>query len=82
MANSADPLGASGSTLLAPAYLSNLLQNLIFDFVELQNVLFFTSTFTVKFLNFRTSENFAVIYLKFKQRGQSLRYFVKKMQME
>ena len=33
---------------------------------------------TVKFLNFRTPETFAVIYLKFKQRGRSLRYFVKK----
>ena len=35
---------------------------------------------TVKFLNFWTPENFAVIYmyLKFKQRGQTLRYFVKK----
>ena len=32
---------------------------------------------TVKFLNFRTPEIFAVIYLKFKQRGRSLRYFVK-----
>ena len=37
---------------------------------------------TVKFLNFRTSENFAVIYLKFKQRVQTLGYFVKKIQME
>ena len=37
---------------------------------------------TVKFLNFRTAENFALIYLKFKQRGQSLGYLVKKMQME
>ena len=26
------------------------------------------------FLNFRTPENFAVIYLKFKQSGQSLKY--------
>ena len=33
---------------------------------------------TVKFQNFRTPENFAVIYLKLKQRGQTLRYFVKK----
>ena len=31
--------------------------------------------FTVKFLNFRTPENFAVIYLNFKQRGQILRVF-------
>ena len=28
--------------------------------------------YTVKFLNFRTPENFAVIYLKFKQRHQTL----------
>ena len=32
---------------------------------------------TVKFLNFRTPENFALIYLKFKQIGQTLGYFVK-----
>ena len=38
--------------------------------------------FTVKFLNFGTPEIFAVMYLKFKQRGQTLRYFVKNMQME
>ena len=37
---------------------------------------------TVKFLNFRMPEIFAVVYLKFKQRGRSLRYFVKSMQME
>ena len=37
---------------------------------------------TVKFLNFRTQENLAVIYLKFKQKAQTLGYFVKKMQME
>ena len=37
---------------------------------------------TVKFLNFRTPENFAVICLKFKQRGKTLGYLVKKMQME
>ena len=36
----------------------------------------------VKFLNFRTPENFAVINLKFKQGGQTLGYFVKKTQME
>ena len=39
-------------------------------------------TSSVKFLNFWTPEIFAVIYLKFKQRGQSLGYYVKKMQME
>ena len=33
---------------------------------------------TVKFLNFRTPENYAVIYLKFKHRSQILGYFVKK----
>ena len=37
---------------------------------------------TVKFLNFGTLKNFAVIYLKLKQRGQTLGYFVKNMQME
>ena len=37
---------------------------------------------TIKFLNFRMPENFAVIYLKIRQRGQTLGYFVKKMQME
>ena len=34
---------------------------------------------TVKFLNFRTPENFAVIYLKFKQKAQTLGYFVKRV---
>ena len=37
---------------------------------------------TVKFLNFRTPENFAVIYVKFKKRGQTSGYIVKKIQME
>ena len=37
---------------------------------------------TVKFLSFRTPENFAVIYLKFKIRVQTLGYFVKKIQRE
>ena len=37
---------------------------------------------TVKFLNFCIPENFAVIYLKFKQAGQILEYFVKMIQME
>ena len=36
---------------------------------------------TVKFLNFWMPKNFDVIYLKFKQRGQTLGYFVKNMQM-
>ena len=43
--------------------------------------IFFFKLF-VKFLNFRTPRNFAVIYLKFKQRGQILRYFIQKMLME
>ena len=33
---------------------------------------------TVKFLNFRTPEKFAVIYLKLKKKAQTLEYFVKK----
>ena len=33
---------------------------------------------TVKFLNFQTPENFAVIHLKLIQRGQILGYFIKK----
>ena len=33
------------------------------------------SNTTVKLLNFRTPENFAVIYLKVKQRGQTLKVF-------
>ena len=37
---------------------------------------------TVNFLKFWTPKNFAVIYLKFKQRGQTIGYFVKMMQME
>ena len=37
---------------------------------------------TVKFLNFRTPEFFAVRYLKFKQGGQTLCYFVKMVQRE
>ena len=38
---------------------------------------------TVKFLNFRTPEIFAVINLKFQQRGKTFKgYFVIKMQME
>ena len=38
--------------------------------------------FNVKFLNFPTLEKIAVIYLKFKQRDQTLGYFIKKMKME
>ena len=39
-------------------------------------------TLTVKFLNFQMPENLAVIYLKFKKRGQTSGYFIKKMQMK
>ena len=38
--------------------------------------------FTVKFLNFWMTENFAINNLKFKQRDQSLGYFIKEMQVE
>ena len=34
---------------------------------------------TVKFLNFRMPENFAVIHLKLKQRGQTIGHFVIKV---
>ena len=36
----------------------------------------------LKFLNFLMPENFVEIYLQFKQRGQTLGYFVTRMQME
>ena len=45
-------------------------------FIPLNGIFYNYST--VKFLNFRTLEEFAVIYLKFKQRGQTSGYFVKK----
>ena len=45
-------------------------------------VLVFAYIITVKFLNFRTREDFAVKNLKFKKRGKTFGYFVKKMQME
>ena len=41
----------------------------IYELLEVQG--------TVKFLNFQTPETFAVIYLKFKLRSQSSRYFIK-----
>ena len=34
--------------------------------------------YIVKFLNFRMQENLAIIYLKFKQRGQTIGNFIKK----
>ena len=37
---------------------------------------------TVKLLNLRTPENFAVYYLKYKKGGQTIESFVQKMQME
>ena len=39
----------------------------------------FLQKHTVKFLNFWMPENFAIIYLKFKKRGQTYGYFVKKV---
>ena len=46
-----------------------------FDYVpELHKFSFTITKYTVKFLNFQTPENFAVIYLKFKQNGQTLEY--------
>ena len=42
-----------------------------------------STNYTEKFLNFGMPEIFAVIYLKFKQRGQTLEYLSKKkMRME
>ena len=35
-----------------------------------------------QFLNFRTPQKFTVNYLEFKQRGQTIEYFVQKMQVE
>ena len=37
-----------------------------------------THTCTVKFLNFRTPENFGLIYLKFRQKRPNLRLFCQK----
>ena len=48
------------------------------QFVGVQNFSNFTILFTVKFLNFRTPETFAVIYLKFKQKAQTSRVFRQK----
>ena len=45
-------------------------------------VLVSTVVDTVKFLNFGTSENFAVFYLKFRKRDQTSGYFVKKKQIK
>ena len=47
-----------------------------------KDVIFLQERDTVKFLNFQMPENFAVIYLKFKKRGQTSGYLVKKMQMK
>ena len=53
-------------------------------FIIHETLLCFLSS--IKFQNFRTPENFAVIYLKFKQREgyfvKSLGYFFEKMHME
>ena len=42
----------------------------------------FFITNTVKFLKFQTPEDLAVIFLKFKQRHETLGNFIKKVQME
>ena len=49
---------------------------------DIDNLRISVSDITVKFRNFRKPENFAVVYLKFKQRGQTLGYFFKRIQME
>ena len=49
---------------------------------EHQLQLFVVGKYTVKFLNFRTSEIFAVNYLKLRKRDQTSGYFVKKIQMK
>ena len=46
--------------------------------VHVTLLLFRYSSYTVKFLKFRTPENFAVNYLKFKKRGQSVLVFRQK----
>ena len=56
--------------------------NIIESKARVYHILISAIKHTVKFLNFRTPENFAVIYLKLKQRGKTFGYFVKKMQME
>ena len=51
---------------------------------EFQYIYFvsWTASNTIKFLNFWTPENFAVVNRKFKQRGQTLVLCIQKMQME
>ena len=73
MSNSLDP-----ERFVGPDLGPNCLPRLSADDTGRQKVnicsvvafLFFIG-FTVKFLNFRTLENFAEIYLKFRQRGQT-----------
>ena len=48
---------------------------------EARCLIFCCMLITVKLLNFWTPENFAVINLKFKQRGQTLGYSAKKIQV-
>ena len=47
-------------------------------FASLWWLVFCTQVCTVKFLNFRTPKTFAVMYLKFKKRGQNLWVFRQK----
>ena len=80
MSNSLDPDQAR--RFVGPDLGPNCLPRLTADVTGRQRVKPFKTPFTVKFLNFRTPENFAVINLKFKQRGQTLGHFVQRMQME
>ena len=52
------------------------MQNVGFLMTRLKSGYLTSFELPVKFLNFVTPEIFAVIYLKFKQRGQPLRVFV------
>ena len=61
-------------------YLSKLLLQSIYS--KTLRIMNGTKNSTVKFLNFRMPENFAVIYPKFTQKAQTLGYLVKKMPME
>ena len=49
-----------------------------YDKVQLLNELIHYPGSTVKSLNFRTPENFSEIYVKFKQKVQTLGYFFQK----
>ena len=65
----------TNTRVICPCASEKLLYNVVFTLAPS----FYNN---IKVPNFLTPENFAVIYLKFKQRGQTLAYFIKKMQME